>query len=96
MRRPEIVLGMSTVRSPAPPASLVINEVWAGVVACLEETQPLPAACHGRMLRLVALGRWAYVLPARTIPNMRRLIDQEKVLAIVGNVGTPTAIKPPP
>ena len=30
--------------------------------------------------------------PAKTAPQMRKLIDQEKVLAVIGNVGTPTAI----
>ncbi len=30
--------------------------------------------------------------PSRTIPNMLSLIDEAEVLAIVGNVGTPTAI----
>ncbi len=30
--------------------------------------------------------------PARTAPNMRRLIEQDRVVAIVGNVGTPTAV----
>ncbi len=30
--------------------------------------------------------------PNNSAPNMRKLIDEEKVLAILGNVGTPTAI----
>lgn len=30
--------------------------------------------------------------PARTAPNMRQLIEQDRVVAIVGNVGTPTAV----
>ncbi|MBL4907067.1 MAG: ABC transporter substrate-binding protein, partial [Sneathiella sp.] len=30
--------------------------------------------------------------PERTAPNMRRLIEDENVLAVIGNVGTPTAI----
>jgi ABC-type branched-subunit amino acid transport system substrate-binding protein len=29
---------------------------------------------------------------ARTAPNIRQLIEKDKVLAIIGNVGTPTAI----
>lgn len=33
--------------------------------------------------------------PARTAPNMRQLIEQERVVAIVGNVGTPTAVAIP-
>ncbi|MCA8960047.1 MAG: ABC transporter substrate-binding protein, partial [Planctomycetes bacterium] len=30
--------------------------------------------------------------PSRTVPNMNRLVDRDDVVAIVGNVGTPTAI----
>ncbi len=45
---------------------------------------------HGDTLRLLALDD-GYE-PARAAPNMRRLIDDEKVLAVIGNVGTPTAI----
>jgi ABC-type branched-subunit amino acid transport system substrate-binding protein len=89
--RPEIVLGMSTALT-GPTASLGLN-MRIGVVACIEERNRA-GGVHGRMLRLVALDD-GYE-PARTIPNMRRLIDEEKVLAIVGNVGTPTAIAAAP
>jgi branched-chain amino acid transport system substrate-binding protein len=41
-------------------------------------------------LRLIALDD-GYE-PARTAPNMRRLIEEDGVLAVIGNVGTPTAI----
>ena len=44
----------------------------------------------GRQVNLVVLDD-GYE-PARTSPNMRRLIEQERVLAVIGNVGTPTAI----
>jgi branched-chain amino acid transport system substrate-binding protein len=44
---------------------------------------------HGRRLRLVALDD-AYE-PARCSGNVRSLIDERQVFAIVGNVGTPTA-----
>jgi ABC-type branched-subunit amino acid transport system substrate-binding protein len=43
----------------------------------------------GKKLALIALDD-AYE-PARTGPNMRRLIDDEQVFAVLGNPGTPTA-----
>jgi len=43
----------------------------------------------GRKLSLIALDD-AYE-PARTGPNMRKLIDDEQVFAVLGNPGTPTA-----
>jgi branched-chain amino acid transport system substrate-binding protein len=45
---------------------------------------------NGRKLRLIALDD-AYE-PARTALNMRQLIEKEHVLALIGNVGTPTAM----
>jgi len=44
---------------------------------------------HGRKLRLIALDD-GYE-PSRTVPVMRQLLEIEKVFAIVGSVGTPTA-----
>jgi hypothetical protein len=44
----------------------------------------------GRKLRLIALDD-GYE-PARTAPNMRQLIENDHVLAIIGNAGSPTAI----
>lgn len=44
----------------------------------------------GRTLRLLALDD--EYEPTKTGPNVRRLIDEEHVSAIVGNVGTPTAV----
>jgi ABC-type branched-subunit amino acid transport system substrate-binding protein len=45
---------------------------------------------HGRNLCLITLDD-GYE-PERTVPNIRQLIQQEKVLALIGNVGTPTAV----
>jgi ABC-type branched-subunit amino acid transport system substrate-binding protein len=45
---------------------------------------------RGRELKLIALDD-GYE-PKRTVPNMWQLINEEKVLAIIGNVGTPTAV----
>jgi branched-chain amino acid transport system substrate-binding protein len=84
---PEIVLGMSTVLSG--PAADLANEVRQGVLAGLERVNRA-GGVHGRKLRLVVLDD-GYE-PARTALNMRKLIDKENVLAVIDNVGTPTAI----
>ena len=44
---------------------------------------------HGQTLELIALDD-GYE-PGRAGPNMRKLIDEEKVFAVLGNTGTPTA-----
>ena len=83
----EILLGMSTALS-GPTAPLGKN-VRQGVQAGLERVNR-QGGIHGLPLRLLALDD-GYE-PRRTAPNMRRLIQQENVLAVIGNVGTPTAI----
>ena len=83
----EILLGMSTALS-GPTAHLGEN-VQQGVQAGLERVNRL-GGINGLKLRLLALDD-GYE-PRRTAPNMRRLIQQENVLAVIGNVGTPTAI----
>jgi ABC-type branched-subunit amino acid transport system substrate-binding protein len=60
-----------------------------GIRAALEE-QNRVGGIHGRMLRLLAMDD-GYE-PSRTVPNMRELIADERVVAVIGNVGTPTAI----
>ncbi|MBF0190559.1 MAG: ABC transporter substrate-binding protein [Magnetococcales bacterium] len=45
---------------------------------------------HGRQLRLLALDD-GYE-PNKAAVNMRHLIEEKKVLAVIGNVGTPTAV----
>jgi branched-chain amino acid transport system substrate-binding protein len=83
----EIVLGMSTALSG--PAAALGRDMRVGVLAGLERANRT-GGVNGRKLRLVALDD-GYE-PSRTAPNMRQLIDQEHVLAVIGNVGTPTAI----
>lgn len=83
----EIVLGMSTVLSG--PAANLGNDMRQGVLAGLARANRA-GGVHGRQLRLVALDD-GYE-PSRTAPNMRQLLEVEKVLAVIGNVGTPTAI----
>ncbi len=83
----EIVLGMSTALS-GPAADLGKN-MKQGVLVGLERANRA-GGIHGRSLKLIALDD-GYE-PSRTAPNMRKLIEQERVLAVIGNVGTPTAI----
>jgi branched-chain amino acid transport system substrate-binding protein len=83
----DIVFGMSTALSG--PAADLGTQMKQGVLAGLEQANRA-GGVHGRHLRLIALDD-GYE-PSRTAPNMRRLLQQENVVAIIGNVGTPTAI----
>lgn len=83
----EIRLGMSTALT-GPTAELG-QEMRLGVLVGLERANR-QGGVNGRTLRLISLDD-GYE-PTRTAPNMRRLIEQEQVLAVIGNVGTPTAI----
>ena len=83
----DIVIGMSTALS-GPAADLGKN-MKDGILAGLLRAN-LSGGIRGRQLRLVPVDD-GYE-PSRTAPNMRRLIEQENVLAVIGNVGTPTAI----
>ena len=83
----EIRLGMSTVLSG--PAAELGREMQRGVLAGLEQANR-NGGFSGRKLRLISYDD-GYE-PSRTAPNMHRLLDQDRVLAVIGNVGTPTAI----
>jgi branched-chain amino acid transport system substrate-binding protein len=83
----EIVLGMSTTLTG--PAEELGVQVRDGVELCLAEINA-GGGIRGRQLRLVVYDD-GYE-PARTVENVRRLIDHDQVLAIIGNVGTPTAV----
>jgi ABC-type branched-subunit amino acid transport system substrate-binding protein len=83
----EVVLGMSTALSG--PAAELGGNMRAGVLAAVEEANEAGGVA-GRSLRLVALDD--QYEPAQTVPNMRALIGEHSVAAIVGNVGTPTAV----
>ena len=83
----EVVLGMSTALSG--PAAALGKDMREGVLAGFERANRA-GGVNGRKLRLVALDD-GYE-PSRTAPNMRQLVDKENVLAVIGNVGTPTAI----
>jgi branched-chain amino acid transport system substrate-binding protein len=82
----EIVLGMA---SPFSGANRELgNGMRAGVEAALAEVNAT-GGVHGRRLRLVAVDD-GYE-PSRTLPAMRQLVEKDRVFAVVGNVGTPTA-----
>ncbi len=84
---PPIALGMSTALT-GPAADLGLN-MRSGVLAALDEVNR-SGGIHGHRVELISLDD-GYE-PTRTAPNMRQLIDQSQVLAVIGNVGTPTAI----
>lgn len=83
----KILLGMSTALS-GPAADLGLN-MRLGVDAALAEANRA-GGINGRMLELIALDD-GYE-PTRSAPNTRELIDKHQVVAIIGNVGTPTAV----
>lgn len=82
-----IKVGMSTALSG--PAEALGQSMKAGVEASFAEINAT-GGVNGHTLSLVALDD-GYE-PARCAPNMRKLIDEENVFAVIGNVGTPTAI----
>jgi serine/threonine protein kinase/ABC-type branched-subunit amino acid transport system substrate-binding protein len=81
----EIVIGLSA------PFSGPTRELGGGIRAGIETFfghVNQSGGIHGRRLRLVALDD-GYE-PDRARENVRRLIEEEKVFAFLGNVGTPT------
>jgi ABC-type branched-subunit amino acid transport system substrate-binding protein len=82
-----VLLGMSTALSG--PAAELGENMRAGVLAAVEEANRA-GGMGGLKLELIALDD--QYEPAQTVPNMRRLIEQEQVVAVIGNVGTPTAV----
>jgi len=83
----EIKIGMSTALTGA--AKELGSEMKQGVDAYFNKINK-DGGVNGINLRLIALDD-GYE-PSNTSQNMRKLIDEEKVLAVIGNVGTPTAI----
>lgn len=71
------------------PAAALGSDMRAGIIAAIEESNKA-GGIHGRKLRLVALDD-GYE-PSRTAPNMRTLVGEQSVVAVIGNVGTPTAV----
>jgi len=82
----EIVLGMSTVLTG--PAENLGKQMQKGVWVGLEHSNRA-GGVRGRKFRLIVLDD-GYE-PSRTAHNVRQLIEKDDVLAIIGDVGTPTA-----
>ena len=59
-----------------------------GIEACFKEINDA-GGINGKKIQLIALND--DYDPAKAEQNMNKLIDEEKVLAVIGNVGTPTA-----
>lgn len=83
----EIAIGMSTPLKSGPVA--LGQSTKLGVETYFEQVNKA-GGVNGHTLKLIALDD-GYE-PAQAAPNMRRLITEEKVLAVIGNVGTPTAV----
>ena len=79
-------IGMSTALTG--PAAALGQGVKSGADAYFRAVNAA-GGVHGHMLELVALDD-GYE-PSRTGPNMRALVGEHEVFAVMGNVGTPTA-----
>lgn len=81
-----IVFGQSAAFTG--PASDLGNDLRVGIQAAFEEVNRR-GGVHGRKLELVSLDD-GYE-PALAIANTTKLIEEEKVFALIGAVGTPTS-----
>ncbi len=81
-----IELGMSTTLSG--PNQNLGRAMYQGMQAFFDETNE-QGGVNGQLIRLTVLDD-GYE-PASVLANIKKLIDEYKVIAIVGNVGTPTA-----
>jgi ABC-type branched-subunit amino acid transport system substrate-binding protein len=81
-----ILLGQS-VALTGPAAQLGI-QMRNGIKAYFDYVNE-NGGVHGRRLELLTLDD-GYE-PSRTVPNTKRLIEQDKVFALIGYVGTPTS-----
>lgn len=82
-----IKVGMSAALTG--PASALGNGVKTGIESYFAHVNA-KGGINGSPLELVALDD-GYE-PDRAAPNMKTLIDEKNVIAVMGNVGTPTAI----
>ncbi|MBS1125324.1 MAG: ABC-type branched-chain amino acid transport system, periplasmic component [Nitrospirae bacterium] len=87
----QVTIGMSTALSG--PSAFLGTNFRAGVEAYLGKVNE-SGGVHGRKIKLVAYDdRYE---PTNTVIQVKRLITEDKVFCLLGNVGTPTtlAIKP--
>ena len=87
----EIVLGQSAALSG--PAKELGSEMRSGALLYFEQVNT-GGGVHGRRIRLQTLDD-GYE-PERAAANTRKLIEEEKVLALFGYVGTPTSLAAQP
>jgi branched-chain amino acid transport system substrate-binding protein len=87
----QVLVGMSTVLTG--PASFLGTSFKTGSEAYLKTVNEA-GGVNGRMIKLIAYDD-GYE-PGKAVPNVSRLIKEDKVFCLLGNVGTPTAmaIKP--
>ncbi len=84
---PPLRFGMSAPLSG--PSSELGRHIRGGVLAAFEEVNRA-GGIRGRRLELIAADD-GYE-PSRSAKTVRHLVEQERVLALVGCVGTPTAV----
>ncbi len=82
-----IILGMSTALTG--PASYLGLNMQIGIDAAFHEIN-ISGGVQGRELCLISMDD-GYE-PFRTGPNIKELLVEHQVLALIGNVGTPTAV----
>jgi branched-chain amino acid transport system substrate-binding protein len=82
----EIVIGMSNALSG--PAAGLGTQLKAGAIAYLDKINAA-GGVNGRKIKLISYDD-GYE-PERTAANTRKLIEQDKVFALFGYVGTPTS-----
>lgn len=75
------------------PASALGLGMKAGLEAAFDEANQ-KGGVHGRKLKLISVDD-GYE-PARSIGVTRKLIEEDKVFALIGSVGTPTAVSNQP
>jgi branched-chain amino acid transport system substrate-binding protein len=83
----DIVVGMSTVLTG--PASFLGTSFKSGAEAYLATVNE-KGGVRGRKIKLIAYDD-GYE-PAKTVPNVSKLIKEDKVFCLLGNVGTPTTM----
>ncbi|WP_199609895.1 ABC transporter substrate-binding protein [Flocculibacter collagenilyticus] len=82
-----VKVGMTTALTG--PAAALGEGMKTGITAYFDKVNKA-GGVNGHQLQLIALDD-GYE-PDKAAQNMRKLIDEEKVIAVAGNVGTPTAI----
>ncbi|MBF0158505.1 MAG: ABC transporter substrate-binding protein [Magnetococcales bacterium] len=83
----EIRLGLSAALSGSAAA---LGQGMQQGIDCLVQQVNAGGGVHGQPLRLLSMDD-GYE-PERAVANVQQLLERDQVLALVGNVGTPTAV----